>query len=117
MALLEELKGLGVDIEDGLKRLNKNEALYKRLLGTFVKTIKAKTIAPDFDASDCTEAIEIAHAIKGTAGNLSITPIYHAYSDITDLLRAGKPEEAREILIKILPVQNEIIQCIEKHSA
>lgn len=117
MGLLEELKELGVDIEDGLKRLNKNEALYKRLLGTFVKTMKAKTLAPDFDANDCTEAIEIAHAIKGTAGNLSLTPVYEAYSEITNLLRAGQPEEARAILVKIIPVQDEIIQCIEKYSA
>ncbi|MCX4268616.1 MAG: Hpt domain-containing protein [Lachnospiraceae bacterium] len=117
MDVLEELKELGVDIEDGLKRLNKNEALYKRLLGTFVKTMKAKTIAPDFDASNCTEAIEIAHAIKGTAGNLSITPVYEAYSEIVNLLRTGQPEKAREILIEIIPTQNKIIQCIEKHSA
>ncbi len=117
MGVLEELKELGVDVEDGLKRLNKNEVLYKRLLGTFVKTMKAKVIAPDFDAEDCNEAIEIAHAIKGTAGNLSITPIYEAYSEIVSLLRAGQPEKAREILVKIMPVQDEIVQCIEKHSA
>lgn len=117
MDVLEELKELGVDIEDGLKRLNKNQALYKRLLNTFVKTMKAKVITPDFDASDCTEAIEIAHAIKGTAGNLSITPVYEAYSEIVNLLRAGQPEKAREVLVKIIPIQDEIIQCIEKHSA
>lgn len=117
MSLLEELKELGVDIEDGLKRLNKNEKLYTRLLGTFVKTMKGKMISPDFDASDCTEAIEMAHAIKGTAGNLSITPIYKAYSEITDLLRAGKPEDARAILAEVLPIQEKIVQCIENHSA
>lgn len=117
MSVLEELKELGVDIEDGLKRLNKNEALYTRLLGTFVKTMKAKVISPDFDANDCTEAIEIAHAIKGTAGNLSITPVYEAYSKIVDLLRAGQPEEAREILVKVLPIQEKILECIEKHRA
>ena len=103
--------------EYGLKRLNKNDALYKRLLGTFVKTMKAKTISPDFDADDCTEAIEIAHAIKGTAGNLSITPVYEAYSEIVNLLRTGQPEEARAILVKIMPIQDEIIQCIEKYKA
>ena len=116
LEVLEELKELGVDIEDGLKRLNKNEKLYKRLLGTFVKTMKANTISPDFDANNCTEAIEIAHAIKGTAGNLSITPVYEAYSEIVSLLRAGQTEEARTILKKIIPIQDEIIQCIEKYS-
>ena len=115
MDLFDELKALGVDIDGGLKRLNGNETLYKRLLGSFLKTIKAHAVSADFDASDCTEAIEKTHAIKGTAGNLSITPIYEAYTEIVNLLRAGQPEEARAILAKVLPVQEEIVSCIEKY--
>ena len=115
MELFDELRTLGVDIEDGLKRLNGNEALYKRLMGTFVKTLKEHYVPVDFDASDCTGAIEHTHAIKGTSGNLSITPIYKAYTEIVDLLRAGKPEEARVLLENVMPVQEQIISCIEKH--
>lgn len=115
MTVLEELRTLDVDIDGGLKRLNGNEGLYTRLLGSFVKAIKANYVAADFDAQDLTEAIEKTHAIKGTAGNLSITPVYKAYTDIVDLLRTGKPEEARAILEMILPVQEEIVQCIERH--
>jgi len=117
MSLFEDLRALGVDIDDGLKRINGNEALYTRLLGSFVKTLKTHEVRPDFDASDCTEAIEHTHAIKGTAGNLSITPIYEAYTKIVNLLRTGQPEEARQILVKILPVQEQIVQCIESHRA
>ena len=115
MSLLDELRTLGADIEGGLKRLNNNEKLYTRLMGSFVKTLKANEISPDFDASDCTETIEKAHAIKGTAGNLSITPLYEPYSEMLNLLRSGKPEEARELLVKTLPVQAEIMACIEKN--
>ena len=114
MNLLEELRDLGVDVDDGLKRIMGNEKLYVKLLGSFVKMIKGNAVAPDFDAADCTEAIEKAHAIKGTAGNLSLTPIYASYSEILSLLRNGKPEEAREILNKILPVQESIVACIER---
>ena len=32
MDILEELKELGVDIEDGLNRFMRNEGLYKRML-------------------------------------------------------------------------------------
>ncbi len=115
MALLEELNDLGVNVEEGLKRLNKNEKLYIRLLGSFTKTITERYVDPNFDSSDYEEVKENAHAIKGTAGNLSITPIYEAYSEIMDLLRAGKPEEAKHLLEKILPVQNKIVECIEKY--
>ena len=96
MTLLEELKTLGVNVEEGLKRLNGNEKLYTRLFGSFLKTLNA-------------------NAVKGTAGNLSVTPLYETYSEILGLLRSGKPEEAKPLLEKILPVQEEIVQCIERH--
>lgn len=115
--MLEELKALGVDVDDGLKRLSGNENLYKKLLGSFLKTISTHGVQPDFDGNDYQDTIERAHALKGTAGNLSLTPIYEAYTQVVDLLRAGKPEEARPILEKVLPVQDEIIQCIERHMA
>lgn len=115
MSLFDELRELGVDIDDGLKRLGGNESLYTRLLGSFVKTMKEQIVEPDFDCTEYTGTTERAHTIKGISGNLSITPVYKAYTDIVDLLRGGKPEEAREILVNIIPVQEEILQCIEKH--
>lgn len=59
--------------------------------------------------------IESAHAIKGATGNLSLTPLYKAYTDIVDLLRQDKPEEARKVLLDILPVQAQIIEVINKY--
>ncbi len=115
MSLFEELRSLGVDIDGGLKRIMGNEKLYTKLLGSFVKMANNNVIALDFDAADCTEAIEKAHAIKGTAGNLSITPLYEAYSEILTLLRTGRPEEARTLLEGTLPTQKRILECIESH--
>lgn len=116
MGLFEELKALGVDVDGGLKRIGGNETLYKRLLNTFVKSIKGQQISADFDITDYEDVKEKAHAIKGTSGNLSITPVFEAYSEIMDLLRAGKPEEAKVLLEKIIPVQEEILSCIEKYA-
>ena len=115
MTLTEELKSLGVDVDGALKRLGGNAALYERLLGTSPKTIREHYVSADFDGNDYGTTTEMAHAIKGTSGNLSITPVYEAYTEIVNLLRAGKPEEARELLKKILPVQENILACIERH--
>ena len=117
MDFLEELKELGVNTEEGLARLNKNEALYKKLLGTFTGLIENYYVEPDFDETDYEEITEKAHAIKGAAGNLSITPVYSAYTRIVELLRAGKPQEAKEVLKKILPIQQGIVRCIDKYKA
>lgn len=116
MALLEELKDLGVDVDGGLNRLNGNEALFVKLLGTFVGTMESYNVSLDFDGSDSEEVASVtekAHAIKGAAGNLSITPIYEAYTQIVDLLRAGDIDPAKEEIEKILPVQKNIIDCIK----
>ncbi len=115
MGLFEEMKELGVDIDGGLARLVGNEKIYKKLLSSFAKAIHVYYVEPDFDGTEYSEEIEKTHAIKGAAGNLSVTPIYEAYTKIVDLLRTDQPEEARAILKDILPLQEQIVQCIEKY--
>ena len=117
MSFLDELKDLGVDTDGGLKRLNGNEKLYTRLFGSFLKTLNANAVDPDFDCSNYQDIIEKAHTIKGTAGNLSITPLYESYTEILVLLRSDKPNEAKAVLEKTLPVQADIVRCIEKNMA
>ncbi len=116
MSMLEELKGLGVNTEEAIARMNGNLSLYERMLGKFVDMMKNSIVQPDFDCNDYAGITEAAHTIKGASGNLSITPVYEAYSEIVRLLRAGEPEQAKEILEKILPIQAEIVNCIEKYS-
>lgn len=115
MTMLEELKSLGVDVDDGLKRVMGKEKLYIKLFGTFVKTIEGQIVRPDFDISECEETIEKVHSIKGTSGNLSITPIYEAYTQILNQLRGGEIEAARAGIRNVLPIQEEIVNCIKKH--
>lgn len=116
MDLLEEMKAMGVNVDEALKdRFMGNVSLYERMLKKFPPMIKDLTVRADFDGNDYADVIEKAHAIKGATGNLSIDPLYKPYTEIVDLLRAGKPEEARAILEKVLPVQADIVQSIEKY--
>lgn len=113
MNLLDELRKLGVSVDEGVKRLGGSAAIYKKMLKTFAKMMKEYAVEPDYDGKDYEDIIEKAHAIKGASGNLSVTPVYEAYSEMVDLLRKGQPEEAREVLVKILPVQEKIISAID----
>lgn len=115
MSMLEELKELGVNIDEGSNRIMGNSSLYERMLGTFAKMIRENRLQPDFDDHNYADVIEQAHAVKGTSGNLSITPVYEAYTKIVDLLRSNQPAEARKVLTDVLPIQDEIIACIEKY--
>ncbi len=115
MALLDELRELGVNVEEGLGRLGGNAAFYEKMLGSFIKMMDKYSFDLDFDCEDYGEIIEKSHAIKGASGNLSITPIYEAYGQATDLLRKEKPQEAKEVLLNALPIQEKIMDVIRKY--
>ncbi len=116
MDLIQELKDLGVNTDGGVKRMGGNASFYGRMLVKLKDMIKDSPVRMDFDCNDYEDIIEAAHAIKGASGNLEVTPIYDAYSEIVDLLRRQQPEEAKKRLEKALPVQNQIIDCIERYS-
>ncbi len=65
MGLFEDLKELGVDVDGGLKRIGGNEALYKRLLNTFVKAMKGQQVSPDFDITNYEDVKERLMRLKG----------------------------------------------------
>lgn len=117
MALIEELKTYGVNVEEALDRMMGNTALYEKMLGRFVDMAETSAVTPDFDNNDYQEIIEKAHALKGATGNLSLTPLYEAYTEIVSLLRKDDPEQAKKILTDILPVQKDILDCIQKNKS
>lgn len=116
MGLIDELKTLGVNTDEAVARMAGNASLYERMLVKFLDMMKASIVQPDFDHNNYADIIEAAHAIKGASGNLSLTPIYEAYSEVVRLLRVEQPEEADAVLKKVMPVQTEIMNCIEKYS-
>ena len=115
MSKIDELKALGVNIEEALDRFMGNGALYEKMLNKLTAAVNDVQVLPFFEAGDHKTALENAHALKGVTGNLSITPLYKGYTEIVDELRAENPDKARKILEDILPVQKQIIACIEKY--
>lgn len=114
MSLLNDLKELNVNIDEGLERFMNNTALYERMLGKLVPTVKDLEVMSYFESGDLDTALANAHTLKGVMGNLSITPLYNAYTEIVALIREGNPEKAKDKLAEILPEQEKIMACIEK---
>ncbi|MCH5193432.1 MAG: hypothetical protein J1F11_05675 [Oscillospiraceae bacterium] len=115
MSLIDDLKALGANTDEALGRFMGNASLYERMLGKLPPAVESNQVMPCFESGDNQGALEKAHTLKGVTGNLSLTPLYKAYSDAVTLLRDNKPDEAKEIIEKILPVQDEFIACIEKN--
>ncbi len=115
MDLLQDLKVIGINTDEGVQRMGGNASLYQKMLVKLKDMIKDSPVRMDFDVNDYADIIDAAHAIKGAAGNLAITPIYELYTEFVKLLREQQPEEAKKTLEKALPVQNAFVDCIEKY--
>lgn len=116
MDLIEELKELGVNTDEALGRFMQNSELYVKMLGKFPAAVKDANVSAHFAEKDYEAAVATAHTLKGVTGNLSLTPLFKAYTEIVALLRAGDNDTSEAMLKEILPVQEKIIACIEKHS-
>ncbi len=113
MALLDELKELKVNTDEAILRFMNNSSLYERMLLKLPPNIEKLEVLSYIESGDYKTATENAHTIKGMVGNLSVTPLYTAYTEIVNLLRADKPDEAKALLVETLPIQEEINSCIK----
>ena len=116
MSLIAELKALGADTDEGLDRVMGDESLYEMMLGMFVDAIQSSAITPqDFDGGDLEGLTKKVHTLKGTTGNLSLTPLFNGYNTALGLLRDGQPAKAKDEYMRLLPVQDKMLACIKGH--
>ncbi|MBQ2697719.1 MAG: Hpt domain-containing protein [Clostridia bacterium] len=115
MSLLDQLSALGVNTAEGLNRFAQKAALFEKMLKKFPAAAADLPVLPLFEAGNLEGALANAHTLKGMTGNLSLTPLYEAYTEIVALLRADQPDQARALTEKILPLQEQIIACIASH--
>ncbi|MCM1159858.1 MAG: hypothetical protein NC412_01425 [Roseburia sp.] len=116
MSLLEELKDLGVDVEEGLERVMDDQPLYETMLGMFIEKVETNPIKMEDFAADNLETLTgRVHMLKGLTGNLAMTPLFTEYMQMLELLRTGRPKEAGKEYEQILPIQVAIVDCIKRH--
>jgi signal transduction histidine kinase/CheY-like chemotaxis protein len=114
-ALPESLPGF--DLRDGLKRLQGNTKLYRKLLLNF--TINYCEVAKDIrialDAEDFDGAHSLVHNIKGLAGNLSATELQTAAANLEKLVKGveNKIPQAKELNLRFSELENALNQALE----
>lgn len=118
MGLLEDLKSLGANVSEGLDRVMGAAALYEMMLGMFLTAVQDNPISPeDFDGGDLDGLIKRVHTLKGITGNLAITPLFLAYTEVLGYLRGDNPQTAKKQFEQMLPTQEKVIDCIKQYSA
>ena len=115
MNLMEELNALGANTKEGMGRVMDDADLYKMMLGMFVDSLEKEPISvEEFDGASLDELCRKVHTLKGTTGNLSLTPLFDAYMEIPGLLREGNGAEAKKLYLKMMPVQQAFVECINR---
>ena len=87
MLNIEELKKYGADTEEALKRCMGNEAFYFKLLKMALVDQNFARLDAALENNDVKEGFEAAHALKGSTGNVSITPMFKPICALSDTLK------------------------------
>jgi PAS domain S-box-containing protein len=83
----------GFDLTAGLRRLQGNRELYRRLLVDFGEQYRheAETVRRAMDAGEWGRVRQRVHAVKGVAGNLSASALQSACAGLEGLVRGAGP--------------------------
>ncbi|MCK5206266.1 MAG: response regulator, partial [Desulfobacterales bacterium] len=107
----------GFDLAEGLKRLQGNQKLYRKLLLDFGAkyTQVAAEIREALGKKDLKHAHSLVHNLKGLAGNLAASELQAAATDIEKLIRGDQKKAASEKQLnqKFAKLEKTINQALE----
>ncbi|HDP67017.1 MAG TPA: PAS domain S-box protein [Candidatus Marinimicrobia bacterium] len=101
----------GIDTDAGLRRLAGNRQLYSRILKQFATENADLVTRLDAALSKPArkEAIHLAHALKGSAGNIGASQLHQLAASLNDILK-NKPDDHDRIRTLIRQIDTEIRQ-------
>ncbi len=92
----------GIDTDFGLRQLGGNIPLYQKLLWAFAREYadSPARFREALEKKDREYAMQLAHTVKGVAGNMGAKDLYRVSSELEDVIRKKKaemyPEKIRE---------------------
>lgn len=85
--LINHLTAYGADMRATLERFVGEETLYDRCFRMFLNAPSFIELGEALQQKNYTAAFNVAHTLKGTSGNLQLTPLYHRICEIVEPLR------------------------------
>jgi PAS domain S-box-containing protein len=95
------LSGLpGISVRSGLKKVDGNQKLYRKLLAKFRRNYNsvADDIRNALEKNNQETATRLVHTVKGLAGNLGANDLHRAAVDLETALRKDPPDSSVEHL-------------------
>ncbi|MGB5748313.1 MAG: response regulator [Desulfobacterales bacterium] len=107
----------GFDLPDGLKRLQGNKRLYRKLLLSFATDYNtvANEIRQALAAKDFDQAHSLVHNLKGLAGNLAATELQAAAMRMEKLVKGvdKKAPSSEQLNFRLSELDNALNQALE----
>ena len=101
---------MGFDLTDGLKRLQGNKRLYRKLLLSFAKDYNAvaNEIHQALNSEDFNQAHSLVHNLKGLAGNLAAMELQAAAENLETLVKGDQSisPPVEEMKLKFSELEN-----------
>ncbi|MDR1135168.1 MAG: hypothetical protein LBL49_03170 [Clostridiales Family XIII bacterium] len=82
-----------IDAGEGVKRVAGNQAIYIRLLKSYLSSPEFEKLKAQTQSGEIEVAAAIAHGIKGIAGNLSLAKLYEVIVEFEGQLKRGVYEQ------------------------
>ena len=90
---LESLRAFGANTDEGMGRCLNDEPFYLAMVAMTLADGGFEELRGAMDAGDARGAFSAAHSLKGSVGNVALTPIYEPLCALTEKLR-GKDTPA-----------------------
>ena len=107
----------GFDLSGGLKRLQGNKKLYRKLLLRFAMDYNeaANEIRETLDAEDFDQVHSLVHNLKGLAGNLAATDLQAAAVNLEKLVKRAEKKTIppKEFNLKFCDLENALNQALK----
>ncbi len=108
MLTMDALRRFGANTEEGLSRCLNDEGFYLELVGMELEDKGFEKLSAALARGDWQAAFEAAHSLKGSLGNLALTPIYAPTAELTERLRGGREADYAALLAEILSRRDEL---------
>lgn len=110
---MEQLKKWGANVEEGLARMVDDEEFYDQCIQSFIEDSEFIHLKEFLDAKDYDNAFQSVHSLKGVSGNLSLTPLYQSFSQLTEALRHEKYEGVPAYYEKMNQEYQSLVQIVK----
>ena len=107
--LCENLQNWGCDIPGAMRRFLDDEELYTSCLATMLADDNFDNLGEAIKANDVSKAFDAAHSLKGTLGNMGLTPMYEIIIQIVEPLRDGNIDGITEKHQLLMEKYNELV--------